>query len=108
MSKTKSFVISRRQVSMAYQKVRMNKGGVDGISLNDFQIDYRDHLYRLRNRMSSGSYMPPSVKLTEIPKKGVGLRPLGIPTISDRIAQTLVRGLLEPDLELIFHKDSYA
>jgi len=109
MSKTKSFSISRRLLSMAYQKVSSNKGagGVDGISLESFHVNYKDHLYRLWNRMSSGSYIPPPVKLKEIPKKGGGLRPLGIPTVADRIAQTVVRGLLEPSLELIFHKDSY-
>jgi RNA-directed DNA polymerase len=109
MSKTKSFSISRRLVSMAYQKVRSNKGagGIDGVSLESFHSEHRDHLYKLWNRMSSGSYIPPPVKLKEIPKKGGGLRPLGIPTIADRIAQTVVRGLLEPSLELIFHKDSY-
>lgn len=109
MSKTKSFSISRRLVSMAYQKVRSNKGagGVDGVSLETFHAGYRDHLYKLWNRMSSGSYIPPPVMLKEIPKKGGGLRPLGIPTVADRIAQTVVRGLLEPALELIFHKDSY-
>jgi group II intron reverse transcriptase/maturase len=109
MSETKPFSISRRLVSMAYQKVRSNRGagGVDGVSLEVFHAGYRDHLYKLWNRMSSGSYMPPPVKLKEIPKKGGGLRPLGIPTIADRIAQTVVRGLLEPSLELIFHKDSY-
>jgi group II intron reverse transcriptase/maturase len=109
MSETKPFSISRRLVSMAYQKVRSNRGagGVDGVSLEAFHAGYRDHLYKLWNRMSSGSYMPPPVKLKEIPKKGGGLRPLGIPTIADRIAQTVVRGLLEPSLELIFHKDSY-
>lgn len=109
MSETKSFSISRRLVMMAYSKVSSNKGagGVDGMSLEMFHADYKDHLYKLWNQMSSGSYMPPPVKLTEIPKKGGGLRPLGIPTIADRIAQTVVRGLLEPALELIFHKDSY-
>jgi RNA-directed DNA polymerase len=109
MSETKSFSISRRLMSMAYQKVRSNKGagGVDGVSLETFHTRYRDHLYKLWNQMSSGSYMPPPVKLVEIPKKGGGLRPLGIPTIADRIGQTVVRGLLEPELELIFHKDSY-
>ena len=109
MSEAKPFSISRRLVSLAYQKVRSNKGagGVDGVSLEAFEAGYKDHLYRLWNRMSSGSYMPPPVKLVEIPKKGGGLRPLGIPTIADRIAQTVVRGLLEPGLELIFHEDSY-
>ena len=109
MSETKSFSISRRLVSLAYQKVRSNKGagGVDGVSLEVFDAGYKDHLYRLWNQMSSGSYIPPPVRLKEIPKKGGGLRPLGIPTVADRIAQTVVRGLLEPSLELIFHKDSY-
>lgn len=109
MSEAKPFSISRRLVSLAYQKVRSNKGagGVDEMSLEKFHRDYKDHLYRLWNRMSSGSYMPPPVKLVEIPKKGGGLRPLGIPTVADRIAQTVVRGLLEPGLELIFHEDSY-
>lgn len=109
MSGAKSFSISRRLVSIAYQKVRSNKGagGVDGVSLGSFHEGYKDHLYKLWNRMSSGSYMPPPVRLHEIPKKGGGRRPLGIPTVADRIAQTVVRGLLEPSLELIFHKDSY-
>jgi len=109
MSKTKRFSISRRLVSLAYQKVRSNKGagGVDGVSMETFGESYKDHLYKLWNRMSSGSYLPPAVRLMEIPKKGGGLRPLGIPTIADRIGQTVVRGLLEPSLELIFHKDSY-
>jgi RNA-directed DNA polymerase len=109
MSEAKPFSISRRLVSLAYQKVRSNKGagGVDEISLENFHHGYKDHLYRLWNRMSSGSYLPPPVKRVEIPKKGGGLRPLGIPTIADRIAQTVVRGLLEPGLELIFHEDSY-
>ncbi|BAV07727.1 group II intron reverse transcriptase/maturase [Filimonas lacunae] len=109
MSGAKSFSISRRLVSMAYQKVHSNKraGGVDGVSLDVFHERYRDHLYKLWNQMSSGSYIPPTVRLHEIPKKGGGLRPLGIPTIADRIAQTVVRGMLEPSLELIFHRDSY-
>jgi RNA-directed DNA polymerase len=109
MSETKPFSISRRLVSLAYQKVHSNKGagGVDGVSLEKFHARYKDHLYKLWNQMSSGSYMPPAVRLMEIPKKGGGLRPLGIPTIADRIGQTVVRGLLEPSLELIFHKDSY-
>jgi group II intron reverse transcriptase/maturase len=93
----------------AYQKVRSNRGsaGVDEVSMNEFDKAYRNNLYKLWNRMSSGSYIPPPVKLVEIPKKGGGLRPLGIPTIADRIAQTIVRGLLEPTLEPLFIKDSY-
>lgn len=109
MSKTKPFSISKRLMMVAYQKVKSNGGsaGVDEVSLNEFDKDYRNNLYKLWNRMSSGSYMPPPVKLVEIPKKGGGLRPLGIPTIADRIAQTVVRGLLEPTLEPLFIKDSY-
>ena len=109
MSETKPFGISKQRVYDAYQKVKANKGsgGVDGISLKEFDKDYRNHLYKLWNRMSSGSYLPPPVKLMEIPKKGGGLRPLGIPTIADRIGQTVVKDLLEPVLEPLFHEDSY-
>jgi RNA-directed DNA polymerase len=109
MDKAKSFSISRRLVMYAYQKVRSNKGagGVDGVSLEEFDKDYRNNLYKLWNRLSSGSYMPPPVRLVEIPKKGGGLRPLGIATVSDRIGQTVVRGLLEPKLEQVFHSSSY-
>jgi len=109
MSKAKPFSISKRWVHAAYQKVKSNKGsaGVDGISMSEFDKDYKNHLYKLWNKMSSGSYMPPAIKSMEIPKKGGGLRPLGIPTIADRIVQTVVRGLLEPELEPMFHKDSY-
>jgi RNA-directed DNA polymerase len=109
MSKTKPFNISKRWVYMAYEKVKSNKGagGVDGVSLSEFGKDYRNHLYKLWNRMSSGSYIPPPVRLIEIPKKGGGLRHLGISTISDRIAQTVVRGLFEPVVEPIFHESSY-
>lgn len=109
MSGTKPFSISRQLVYDAYLKVLSNKGsgGVDGISLNEFDKDYKNHLYKLWNKMSSGSYIPPPVKLMEIPKKGGGLRPLGIPTIADRIGQTVVKELLEPVLEPLFHEDSY-
>lgn len=109
MSKTKPFSISKRIVMAAYQKVRSNRGsaGVDEVSMNEFDKEYSKHLYKVWNRMSSGSYIPPAVKLIEIPKKGGGLRPLGIPTIADRIAQSVVRGLLEPTLEPLFIKDSY-
>jgi len=109
MSETKPFRIKRRSVMEAYDRVYSNRGvgGVDGMSLAEFEKDWQNHLYRLWNRMSSGSYMPPPVRLYEIPKKGGGLRPLGIPTVADRIAQTVVRGLLEPGLEVIFHEDSY-
>ena len=109
MSETKPFSISKRWVYQAYLKVRSNKGsaGVDEISMKEFEPDYRKHLYKVWNQMSSGSYFPPAVKLMEIPKKDGSKRPLGIPTIADRIAQTVVRGLLETALEPLFHEDSY-
>ena len=109
MSGTKPFSISKQWVYDAYLKVKSNKGsgGVDGISLKEFDKDYKNYLYKLWNKMSSGSYIPPPVKLMEIPKKGGGLRPLGIPTIADRIGQTVVKDLLEPVLEPLFHEDSY-
>lgn len=109
MSETKPFSISKQWVFNAYLKVKSNKGsgGVDGISLNEFGKDYKKYLYRLWNQMSSGSYLPPPVKLMEIPKKGGGLRPLGIPTVADRIGQTVVKELLEPVLDALFHEDSY-
>ena len=109
MNKTKPFSISQHWVYAAYLKVRSNggSGGVDGVTLNEFGKHYKNHLYRLWNQMSSGSYIPPPVKLMEIPKKGGGKRPLGIPTIADRIGQTVVKELLEPVLDPLFHEDSY-
>jgi RNA-directed DNA polymerase len=108
-TKPKAFSIDRKLVMEAYKKVKANQGnaGIDGETLQEFENNYKDHLYKLWNRMSSGSYMPPPVKMVEIPKKGGGKRPLGIPTVSDRIAQTVVKMMLEPILELIFHEDSY-
>lgn len=109
MSTAKPFTIPRQWVYAAWLRVKSNKGsgGIDGISLAEFNQDYKAHLYRLWNRMSSGSYMPPAVKLMEIPKKGGGKRPLGIPTIADRVGQTVVKDLLEQELEALFHEDSY-
>lgn len=108
MSGTKPFSINRQWVMEAYDKVRNNRGsgGVDGISMSMFDKDYKNYLYKLWNQMSSGSYMPPPVRLMEIPKKDGGVRPLGIPTIADRIGQTVVKELLEPALEPLFHEDS--
>ena len=93
----------------AYKRVKANKGssGVDGESLEVFEKDLKNNLYRLWNRMSSGSYFPPPVKLVEINKKSGGKRPLGIPTVTDRIAQMVVKMTLEPKLEPCFHADSY-
>jgi RNA-directed DNA polymerase len=108
MIKTKPFTISKDLVLQAYLRVKENRGsaGIDGLSLEVFDKDRRKHLYRLWNRMSSGSYMPCAVLLVEIPKKTGAKRPLGIPTITDRIAQTVVTMTLEPDLDKIFHEDS--
>lgn len=109
MKGAKPFVIDRMEMYGAYRKVQSNRGsgGVDGISLLSFSKDWKNHLYRLWNRMSSGSYMPPAVKLIEIPKQGGGKRPLGIPTIADRIGQTVVKERLERVVDGIFHEDSY-
>jgi len=106
----KPFDISRIDVWEAYQKVRANKGapGVDGVSLEEFEKDLRNNLYRIWNRMSSGTYFPPPVRAVEIPKPhGGGVRMLGVPTIADRIAQTVVARHLESRVEPIFHPDSY-
>ena len=93
----------------AYQQVKRNgqAAGVDGQSLDDFNKDLENNLYKLWNRMASGSYLPPAVRRVEIPKSGGGIRPLGIPTVADRIAQMVVKQVLEPQLELIFDQDSY-
>ena len=112
MSRTsgpKSFEISKHLVFEAYLKVKANKGaaGVDGQSVEQFEQDLRNNLYRLWNRMSSGSYFPPPVKAVEIPKASGGVRILGIPTVADRIAQTVVAMFLERLVEPVFHPDSY-
>jgi RNA-directed DNA polymerase len=110
MTKAKPYAISKMTVWNAYQKVRANRGaaGVDGQTLAAFEKDLKSNLYKLWNRMSSGSYFPPPVRLVEIPKGNTGqTRPLGIPTVSDRIAQMVVKMMLEPDVEPHFHEDSY-
>lgn len=108
MSKAKPFSISKQEVYTAYKQVRANRGaaGVDGQSIEDFNKKWKDNLYKLWNRMSSGSYFPSPVRRVEIPKEG-GTRPLGIPTVADRIAQMVVKNRLEPDLEKHFDPDSY-
>jgi RNA-directed DNA polymerase len=106
----KSFDISKWVVWEAYQRVKANKGaaGVDDVSIAEFEQDRDKHLYRIWNRMSSGSYFPPPVKAVEIPKPGgKGVRVLGVPTIADRVAQTVARMYLEPRVEPIFHPDSF-
>src|SRR3974377_1405518 len=93
----------------AYQRVKANRGaaGVDGVSLAAFEKDLKGNLYKIWNRMSSGSYLPPPVRLMEIPKANGGMRPLGIPTVADRVAQTVVKMVLEPEVEPVFHPSSY-
>lgn len=114
MSKLKSpgkpFEISKWAVMEAWEKVKANKGasGVDEVSIETFETDLGNNLYRVWNRMSSGSYFPPPVRAVEIPKPhGGGTRMLGIPTVADRVAQTVVAEELKPRTEVIFHDDSY-
>jgi len=109
MPEAKPYDIPKQLVWDAYRRVRANRGaaGVDGVSLAAFEKDLKGNLYKVWNRMSSGSYFPPPVRLVEIPKAGGGLRPLGIPTIADRVAQTVVKMVLEPLVEPRFHPDSY-
>jgi RNA-directed DNA polymerase len=107
--KPKSFEISKWAVWEAYRRVKENKGGagVDGESMAEFEQDLHGNLYKLWNRLSSGSYFPPPVRAVEIPKRDGNSRTLGVPTVADRIAQTVVRGYLEPSVEPVFHEDSY-
>lgn len=106
---TKSQPITKVMVWQAYQKVRKNKGssGVDGMTWALLESDLPGHLYKLWNRLSSGSYFPQPVKAVMIPKKGGGSRPLGIPTLLDRIAQQVVKRHLELQLEPLFHASSF-
>ena len=105
----KAYDIPKQLVYEAYQRVKANHGaaGVDGQSLAAFEKDLKGNLYKVWNRMSSGSYFPPPVKLVEIPKDDGGKRPLGIPTVADRVAQTVAKMVLEPCVEPVFHPDSY-
>jgi RNA-directed DNA polymerase len=106
---TKSFAISKQLVWDAYKRVKSNGGaaGVDGESIEAFERKLSDNLYKLWNRLCSGSYFPPPVKAVPIPKKTGGTRLLGVPTVADRIAQAVVKQVLEPIVEPIFHRDSY-
>lgn len=109
MDKTKPLPITKRQVWEAYKRVRANRGaaGIDGQTLVDFESNLENNLYKLWNRMASGSYYPSPVKRVEIPKDNGTTRPLGIPTVADRVAQMVVKMELEPNLEAHFHPDSY-
>ena len=110
MPEAKPFDISKQLVWDAYQRVKANRGaaGVDGESLSMFEKDLKGNLYKVWNRMSSGSYCPPPVRRVEIPKENGGVRPLGIPTVGDRVAQTVAKMVLEPLVEPVFHPNSYA
>ena len=103
----KPYEIPKQLVWDAYQRVKANRGaaGVDGETLTMFEKDLKGNLYKIWNRMSSGSYFPPPVRLVEIPKGTGGTRPLGIPTVADRVAQTVVKMVFEPDVEPVFHQD---
>jgi len=108
-SQIKPFVISKQEVWEAYRQVAANKGapGVDNQTLGEFEADLKDNLYKIWNRMSSGSYFPPPVRAVEIPKSSGGVRLLGVPTVADRVAQTVVAKHLEERAEPRFHPDSY-
>ena len=105
----KPFSIDKRQVYEAYKAVKSNAGsaGVDGQTIEQFEADLQNNLYKLWNRMSSGSYFPPPVRAVSIPKKTGDQRILGVPTVADRVAQMVVKQLIEPELEPIFLADSY-
>lgn len=106
----KPFDVGKREVWDAYEQVKANKGGpgVDGVTMEVFEEDLKNNLYKIWNRMSSGSYFPPPVKAVEIAKShGGGTRVLGVPTIADRVAQTVVARRLEARVEPVFHPDSY-
>ena len=100
----KPFNIDKKQVYEAYKAVKSNGGaaGVDGQTIEQFEADLKNNLYKIWNRMSSGSYFPPPVRAVSIPKKTGGQRILGVPTVADRVAQMVVKQVIEPDLDPIF------
>jgi group II intron reverse transcriptase/maturase len=108
-TKTKPYDVDKKLVYDAYKAVRSNAGaaGVDGQSLEQFDQALERNLYKVWNRMSSGSYFPPPVRAVPIPKKSGGQRILGVPTVADRVAQTVVKRIVEGVLEPIFKSDSY-
>lgn len=107
--KPKPFTIEKRLVMEAYKRVKFNCGsaGVDQVSLEEFDKNYKSYLYKIWNTMSSGSYFPPAVRQVEIPKSDGRMRLLGIPTIADRVAQAVVAEQLQAQVEKVFHEDSY-
>ena len=109
MTQAKPFPITKRMVWEAWKKVKANQGGagIDSQTIADFEADLGNNLYKLWNRMASGSYFPSAVRRVDIPKASGGMRPLGIPTVADRIAQMVAKQWLEPEMEKHFHPDSY-
>lgn len=109
MKETKSFNISKQIVVLAFEEVKANKGGygVDGQSIKAFESNLKDNLYKIWNRLSSGSYFPKPVRAVEIPKKNGGTRVLGVPTVEDRVAQMVAKFYFEHKVERIFYDDSY-
>jgi RNA-directed DNA polymerase len=108
MTGGKAFSVSKYAVLGAWAQVRANQGaaGVDGVTIEGFEKRLKNNLYRIWNRLSSGSYLPPPVRRVMIPKASGGERPLGIPTVGDRVAQMVVKRYLEPEVEKLFHADS--
>jgi RNA-directed DNA polymerase len=109
VTSTKSFAISKRMVYEAWKRVKANRGaaGIDAQSLAEFEENLANNLYALWNRLASGSYFPPPVKEVSIPKRNAGVRILGVPTVGDRVAQTVITRYLEPILDPLFDEDSY-
>ena len=109
MKVAKQYCISKNVVMDAWRKVKSNSGsaGIDGKSVEDFEKNLKNNLYKIWNRMSSGTYFPPPVLTVSIPKKSGGIRKLGIPTVSDRVAQMVAKSYFEPMVEPSFHEDSY-
>jgi len=107
--RTKSFPVSKRMVYESYLKVVSKNGGagIDRESIEMFNANMSKNLYKIYNRMASGSYLPPPVRTVFIPKKQGGFRPLGIPTVADRIAQGVVKDYLEPEMDKLFHGSSF-
>jgi RNA-directed DNA polymerase len=109
VTKAKPYEISKWAVVKAWKQVKANQGaaGVDRESITVFERNLKNNLYKIWNRMSSGSYLPPPVRTVAIPKKKGGKRILGIPTVADRVAQMVVKLYFEPGVEPHFHEDSY-
>ena len=109
MDETKPFKISKQVVLEAFYKVKANRGsyGIDEQTIEEYEQNLKNNLYKLWNRMSSGTYFPKPVKAVAIPKKNGGKRILGIPTVEDRVAQMVAKMYLEPKVEPVFYEDSY-